>query len=252
MGYFESWSNRRWSKTESARDGALDGGSGGYWDCGVSVGAGDGVGRRLFVDGVGELLPEPGAGWEMEPFVPLFLQNLRIFLTLTMEVLRARESLPGARLFGLWSSVVESNENLLDGALSSLMIVEEIEDFLALWVGRVGIPGTAGTGGASSNGTNDEGYLPKGSGESGMTGDSRDRGGWRGGYKASSSLRLAIRSSEMRGDEPFLLESGFMGCITTPFRAHCGWFAKEMSNWESRTSGLLELEKKSDCVEYGK
>ena len=29
-GYFESWSNRRLSKTESARDGALEGGRGGY------------------------------------------------------------------------------------------------------------------------------------------------------------------------------------------------------------------------------
>ena len=54
------------------------------------------------------------------------------------------------------------------------MIVEEIEDFLALWVGRVGISGTAGSGGTSSKGMNDEGYLPNGSGESGMTGDSRD------------------------------------------------------------------------------
>ena len=69
--------------------------------------------------------------------MPLFLQNLRMFLTLTIEVLRARESLPGTRLFGLWSSVVESRENLLDGVLSSLTIIEEIEDFLALWVGRV-------------------------------------------------------------------------------------------------------------------
>lgn len=94
---------------------------------------GDGVGgKRLFGAGVGELFPELGVVWEIEPFVPLFLQNLRMFLTLTIEVLRARESLPGARLFELWSSVVESSENLLDGALSSLMTVEEIEDFLAL------------------------------------------------------------------------------------------------------------------------
>jgi len=80
---------------------------------------------------VGEFLPELGVAWEIEPLVPLFLQNLRMLLTLTMEVLRARESLPGARLFGLWSSGVESIENLLDGALS-LMIMEEMEDFLAL------------------------------------------------------------------------------------------------------------------------
>jgi len=149
MGYFESWSNRRRSKTESARDGALDGGSDGYWDCGVSVGVGDGAGgKKLFVDGVGskrvfgggvgEFLPELGVVWEIEPLVPLFLQNFRMFLTLTIEVLRARESLPGARLFGLCSSGVESSENLLDGVLSSLTIIEEIEDFLALWVGRVG------------------------------------------------------------------------------------------------------------------
>ena len=180
MGYFESWSNRRRSKTESARDGALDGGRDGYWDCGVSVGTGDGAlgrGKRLFGGGVGELLPELRVVWEIEPLVPLFLQNLRMFLTLTIEVLRARDSLPGARLFGLWSSEVESNENLLDGALSSLTIMEVMEDFLALWVGLLGSSGTAGTGGTSSSGTNDEGYLPKGSGESGMTGDSRDRGG---------------------------------------------------------------------------
>ena len=80
---------------------------------------------------MGEFLPELGVAWEIEPLVPLFLQNLRMLLTLTMEVLRARESLPGARLFGLWSSGVESIENLLDGALS-LMIMEEMEDFLAL------------------------------------------------------------------------------------------------------------------------
>jgi hypothetical protein len=58
--------------------------------------------------GVGEFLPELGVDWEIEPLVPLFLQNLRMFLTLTIEVLRDRESLPGARLFGLWSSGVES------------------------------------------------------------------------------------------------------------------------------------------------
>ena len=200
---------------------------------------GDGVGgKRLVWGGVGELLPELGVVWEIEPFVPLFLQNLRIFLTLTMEVLRARESLPGARLFGLWSSVVESSENLLDGALSSLTIMEEIEDFLALWVGRVDSCGTAGTGGASSNGTNDEGYLPKGSGESGMIGDSRDRGCWRGGYKATSCLCVGNDSSEVRGRESFLLGNGFGGDCITPFRAHCGWFARFVSNWRSRASDV--------------
>ena len=132
---------------------------------------------------MGEFFPELGVEREMEPLLPLFLQNLRILLTLTIEVLRDRESLPGARLFGLWSSVVESKENLLDGALSSLMMAEEIEGFSALWVSRVGIPGTAGTEGTSSDGKNDEGYLPKGSGESGITGDSRSGGAWRGGYK---------------------------------------------------------------------
>ena len=126
---------------------------------------------------MGEFLPELGVDWEIEPLVPLFLQNLRMFLTLTIEVLRDRESFPGARLFWLWSSGVESRENLLDGVLSSLIVVEEIEDFPALWVGRVGISGTAGTGGTSSNGINDEGYLPNGSGERGMTGDSKDGGG---------------------------------------------------------------------------
>ena len=245
MGYLESWSNRRRSKTESARDGALDGGRDGYWDCGVSVGAGDGaggrdgVGKRLFGGGVGEFLPELGMVWEMEPLVPLFLQNLRMFLTLTIEVLRARVSLPGARLFGLWSSGVESSENLLDGALSSLMIIEVIEGFLALWVGLVGNSGTAGTGGTSSNGTNDEGYLPKGSGERGMMGDSRDRGGWRGGYKASSCLCFADDSSKERRVESFPLGNSFwVGCITTPFRAHCGWFARLVSKWRSRASAV--------------
>ena len=111
---------------------------------------GTGDGNRLLADDVGEFLPELGVDWEIEPLVPLFLQNLRMFLTLTIEVLRVRESLPGMRLLWLWSSEVESNENLLDGTLSSLTIVEEIEDFLALWVGRVGISGTAGTGGTSS------------------------------------------------------------------------------------------------------
>ena len=80
---------------------------------------------------MGEFLPELGADWEIEPLVPLFLQNLRMFLTLTIEVLRDRESLPGARLLESWSSGVESRENLLDGVLPSLMIVE-IEDFSAL------------------------------------------------------------------------------------------------------------------------
>lgn len=66
------------------------------------MGTGDGAGgNKLFVDGVGEFFPELGVDWEMEPFVPLFLQNLRMFLTLTMEVLRDRVSFPGARLFGL-------------------------------------------------------------------------------------------------------------------------------------------------------
>jgi hypothetical protein len=137
----------------------------------------------------------------------------------------------------LWSSGVESSENLLDGALSSL-IVEETEDFLALWVGWVGISGMAGTGGTSSNGTNDKGYLPKGSGESGMTGDSMDRGGWRGGYKASSSLCPTSDSSGMSCDEPFLLGNDFGGCITTPFKAHCGWFARSAPNRESRASDV--------------
>ena len=165
--------------------------------------------------------------------MPLLLQNLRMLLTLTIELLRDRVSLPGARLFGLWSSVVESNENLLDGALSS-MIVEEVEDFLAMWVSRLGI---AGTGGTSSNGTNDEGYLPKGSGESGMTGDSRDRWGWREGYSVSS-LCLASDSSGMSGDELFLPGDSFGGCITTPFKAHFGWFARSASSWEFRASDV--------------
>jgi hypothetical protein len=52
------------------------------------------------VDGVGEFFPELGVEWEIEPFVPLFLQNLRMFLTLTIEVLRDRVSLPGGRLPG--------------------------------------------------------------------------------------------------------------------------------------------------------
>jgi hypothetical protein len=81
---------------------------------------------------VGDVFPEPGVDWDIEPLVPLFLQNFRMLLTLTIEVLRDRGSLPGARLFGAWSSVVESSENLLDGALSSLMIAEDIEDFSAL------------------------------------------------------------------------------------------------------------------------
>ena len=96
-------------------------------------------------------------------------------------------------------------------------------------MGRFGISGTAGTGGTSSNGTNDEGNLPKGSGESGMTGDSRDRGDFKGGYKVSS-LCLARDSSEMRGDEPLLLCNGFSGCIATPFSVHCGWFARSASD----------------------
>jgi len=83
---------------------------------------------------------------------------------------------------------------------------------------------------------NDEGYLPKGSGESGMIGDSRDRGGWRGGYKASSCLCFANDSSEVRDRESFLLGNGF-DCIT-PFRAHCGWFARFVSNWRSRASDV--------------
>jgi hypothetical protein len=96
------------------------------------VGAGDGGGKKLLEDGVGEFLPELGVDWEIEPLVgPLFLQNLRMFLTLTIEALRDRGSFPAARLFELWSSGVESRENLLDGVLSS-MIVEEIEDFSAL------------------------------------------------------------------------------------------------------------------------
>jgi hypothetical protein len=44
IGYFESWSNRRRSMTDSERDGALEEGRGGYWLCGVSEGTGDGVG----------------------------------------------------------------------------------------------------------------------------------------------------------------------------------------------------------------
>ena len=200
------------------------------------MGTGDGGGKKLLEDGVGEFLPELGVDWEIEPLVPLFLQNLRMFLTLTIEVLRNRESFPGTRLLELWSSEVESRENLLDGVLSSLMIVE-IEDFSALWVGRVDISGTAGTGGTSSNGTNDEGYLPNGSGESGMTGDSRDRGGWRGGYRvSSSSLCVASDSSETNGDEPFLLDNSFGGWIVTPFSAHCGWFAGSASDWGSNAN----------------
>lgn len=59
-------------------------------------------GGGLFEEGgVGELFPEPGMDREIEPLLPLFLQNLRMLMTLTMEVLRDRESLPGARLFGL-------------------------------------------------------------------------------------------------------------------------------------------------------
>lgn len=201
------------------------------------MGAGDGAGgNKLFVDGVGEFFPELGVDWEIEPFVPLFLQNLRMFLTLTIEVLRDRVSLPGARLFGLWSSVVESNENLLDGVRSST-IVEETEDFLALWVGRVGTSGTAGTGGVSSKGINDEGYLPNGSGESGMIGDSRDRGCWRGGYNVSC-LCLAIVSSEMGGGESFPPGDGFCGRVVAPLSARSDRFSRSASNWESRTSGV--------------
>ena len=190
---------------------------------------GRGDGSKLFGDGVGEFLPELVVDWEIEPLVPLFLQNLRMFLTLTIEALRVLESLPGARLFRLWSSEVESNENLLDGALPSV-VAEEIEDFLVLWVGRVGISGTAGTGGTSSNGVNDDGYLPKGSGESGMMGDSRGRGGWRWEYKVSSSLCLASDSSGMSGVEPFRRGDSFGGCIATPFKAHCGWLVRSASN----------------------
>ena len=199
------------------------------------MGAGDDAGGNKFEDGVGEFLPELGVDWEIEVFVPLFLQNLRMFLTLTMEVVRGRESFPGAK-FGLWSSVVESRENLLDGVLSS-MITEETDDFSALCVGRFGISGTGGTGGTSSNGMNDEGYLPKGSGESGMMGDSRDRGGLRGGYK-TSSLCFTRDSSEMSGDEPLLFCNGFGSCIATPFSVHCGWFARSASDWESRASDV--------------
>jgi hypothetical protein len=170
-----------------------------------------------------------------------------MFLTLTIEVLRVREVPTGARLFGLWSSLVESNENLLDGALSST-IVEEMEDFLALWVGRVAISGTAGTGGTSSNGTNEEGNLPKGSGESGKTGDPRDRGDWRGGYRTSSFLCVVSGSSGMSGDEPFLPDNDFGGCIATPFKAHCGWFAKSTSNLKVGQAGSSDrlAQKQSD------
>jgi hypothetical protein len=129
----------------------------------------------------------------------------------------------------LWSSVVESNENLLDGVLSST-IVEEIEDFLALWVGRVDISGTAGTGGTSSKGINDEGYLPNGSGESGMIGDSRDWGCWRGGYNVSS-LCLGVVPSEMSGNVP---GEGFCGCAVAPLSVLCSWFPMPVSDWESR------------------
>lgn len=195
-------------------------------------------GGGLFWGGVGELFPELGADREIEPLLPLFLQNLRMLLTLTIEVLRDRESLPGARLLGLWSSVVESKENLLDGALSSLMIAEEIEGFSALWVGWVGISGTAGTEGTSSSGKNDEGCLPKGSGDSGITGDSRPRGNWRGGYKFSPSLGAGSGFSEMSGGDPFLPCNDFCGWIVIPFDARCGGLRRSASRWEFRMSDV--------------
>jgi len=72
-----------------------------------------------------------------------------------------------------------------------------------------------------------------------MTGDSRDRGGWRGGYRASSCLCVASDSSGVRSRESFLLGNGFGGDCITPFRAHCGWFASLVSNWRSRASDVI-------------
>ena len=69
-----------------------------------------------------------------------------------------------------------------------------------------------------------------------MIGDSSDRGGWRGGYKASSCLCFANDSPEVRDRESFLLGNGF-DCIT-PFRVHCGWFARLVSSWRSRASDV--------------
>ena len=43
----------------------------------------------------------------------------------------------------------------------------------------------------------------------------------------------------MSGDEPFLPDNGFCGCMATPFNAHCGWFTRSASNWEFRA--LLDL-----------
>lgn len=105
------------------------------------------------------------------------------------------------------------------------MIAEEIEGFSALWVG---ISGTAGTEGVTSNGKKDEGCLPKGSGESGITGDSRFRGGWRGGYKLSSSLGVGRGFSEMSDGDPFLPSDGFCSCMATPSEAR----------WEFRMSDI--------------
>ena len=58
-------------------------------------------GGGLLGDGTGDVFPELGVDWDIEFLVPLFLQNLRMLLTLTIEVLRARGSLPGARAVGL-------------------------------------------------------------------------------------------------------------------------------------------------------
>ena len=104
-------------------------------------------------------------------------------------------------------------------------------------MGRVAISGIAGTGGTSSIGKNDEGYLPKGSGESGIIGDSADREGWRGGYKLSSSLGTGRSFSEMTGD-PLPPGNSVGGCMATPFDARCGGFEGSTPGWESRVSDV--------------
>lgn len=113
------------------------------------------------------------------------------------------------------------------------MDMEEIEDFSALWVGRGILSGITGTGGTSSGGKNDEGYRPKGSGESGITGDPEDRGYWRGGYKLSSSRSIGSGFSETGGDS-FLSGNGFCSCTEIPFDARRSGIERSTSVWESR------------------
>jgi len=122
------------------------------------------------------------------------------------------------------------------------MVMEEIEDFSALWVGRAILSGIAGTGGTSSGGKNDEGYRPKGSGESGIIGDPEDRGYWRGGYKFSSSRGIGSGFSETGGDF-FFSGDGFCSCTETPFDARCSVIERLASVWESRIAdGKVEGE----------